>query len=236
MKEEFTLELETSAGTKKEFSFEVDKKTIEKIKQLNKPISIIKSGTKGILKTSLFLFLIASINLAWLTYSLFDLSEKPWYTPLVILLLGIIFTGLYAYKAYRYITFNFYLEISKGLAPVFKKICDITVFQVHNKIQNHEKINTASVNIHSIVNKFDNLPGIAKKVILFFLNRLPFFEFVNQSLEVIKSGNNEKASELIYTKTSDFISNRTKKNTLNWLFWFIPLNIVVLILAIKLIK
>ncbi|WP_330441639.1 hypothetical protein [Flavobacterium sp. C4GT6] len=238
MKEEITLQLDTSNGQSKEYNLEVDNGTLQKLQTLlGSPLSVIKHGGKGLFKSIMALVILAIINLSFFVYSLFNLGESKAYTPILVLLLGVVFTCWYAYKAYNYIYINVTREAFKGLAPIFKKVCGIAVDVVSDKAKNGEtKIAKAHVSATEIVNRINNLPYLVKKILIFLFNRVPFSGIINEAWEVINSGDNEKATDVVYGKLSGYANNKVfNKNKFNWVLWYIPLNIIVLVVLIKLL-
>ncbi|MUV03799.1 hypothetical protein GN157_08770 [Flavobacterium rakeshii] len=238
MKEEITLQLETSNGKSKEYNFEVDNVVLQNAQiLLSSPITVIKHGGKGLLKSILVLIIIAIINISFFLYSLINVAEGKAYTPILVLLLGLIFTCWYTYKAYNYIYINVTREAIKGLTPILKKICGIAVDVVSTNANNDEtKLAKAHVNATEIVNKINNLPYLVKKILIFLFNRIPFSGIINEAWDVINSGDNEKATDVVYGKLSSFANNKIfNKNKFNWILWYIPLNIIVLVVLIKLL-
>ncbi|WP_417368922.1 hypothetical protein [Flavobacterium beibuense] len=238
MKEEITLQSETSNTKSKDYNLEVDNGTLQKLQALlGSPLAVIKHGGKGLFKSILALVILAAINLSFFVYSLFNLGESKTYTPILVLLLGLVFTCWYAYKAYNYIYINVTREAFKGLAPIFKKVCGIAVDVVSNKAKNGEtKIAKTHVSATDIVNKINNLPYLVKKILIFLFNRIPLSGIINEAWDVINSGDNEKATDVVYGKLSSFANNKIfNKNKFNWILWYIPLNIIVLVVLIKLL-
>ncbi|WP_417355163.1 hypothetical protein [Flavobacterium sp.] len=238
MKEEITLQLETPNGKSKEYNFEVDNIALQKLQALlGSPLAVIKHGGKGLFKSIIALIVIAIINLSFFIYSLFNLGDSKTYTPILVLLLGLVFTFWYAYKAYNYIYLNVTREAFKGLTPILKKVCGIAVDTASNQAKNGDtKLAKAHVSATEIVNRINNLPYLVKKILIFLFNRIAFSSIINEAWEVINSGDNEKATDVVYGKLSGFANNKIfNKNKFNWVLWYIPLNIVVLIILIKLL-
>jgi hypothetical protein len=236
-----------TSGENKEFTFDIDNKTIELLTSLNKPSQLLRKGgnmgVKGITTFFVTTLLFAFINIAVLIYA-FVLAavsdETTFYVPLAVLVSGIVFMYFSITKTYGYIFVNILKTIYIDCRAIVKKICYSITDKVADELDKKKGPDlflTKSINLYGILDdNLKSIPSIAKKGLWFLLKRIPFVKYIdNDIVPLLVKGSRKEASELLYTKTDNFIINDIfGSNTLGWLLWMIPLNIVVQIVIILL--
>ena len=245
MRENIVIDYKTTSDNDMKFTFDVDDRTIQLFKSLNKPWQLLLKGgglgVKGITTFLIIVLLFAFINIALLIYAtiLPFFSEKTtFYSPLAALAAAVIFIYFSVTKTYGYIFVNILKTIYIDCGTLIKKMCySITdkAAQEVDKRKGTDIFLTKSIDLYGILDDYlESIPSFAKKGMWFLLRKIPFVKYIdNDIIPVLAKSSLKEASELLYTKTDNFIINDIfGRNTLNWVFWMIPLNVIVHIIIL----
>lgn len=83
------------------------------------------------------------------------------------------------------------------------------------------------------------LPNYLQKSVKFILRRIPFSDFLFNMQDDLKSGRKDSKtlSEMLYIQLDTYIKNVFfKNNSMKWITWFLPLNIIIQIILLIYIK
>ena len=214
---------------------------------LNHPWRLIKEGGKlGVNGAKRFFTVLALFSISNTILFFFALIrlfstdfeiEKLAFLFLVFLL-GIGFTIYSAYRTYQYVIIETIRVIYENLSSFFKKISDLTIDRAdrlfHGKDNVSNKQLAKALNFSNLINsKFKKLPKILRIGIVHILNLVPLSEMIIDLKEDIRKGNKSEASTKLYNKMDNFIFETIfEGNSTNWVWWLLPLNIVILVLVI----
>jgi len=235
MKQDYTLATDT-----KEIPFDIRPETLSILQSMRKPVDLLKKagqlGLKGVTTFLVVSSLFSIVNIVFLIYAVllsFLTVNTSLYAPLAIAVFGFIFVFLAIKKTYSYIFINILKSIYIDCQPIIKRFCFSLVdkaVELLSKRKGNDALKLKSTDVHTI---FDNslkiIPPFAKKTLWLLLKKIPFVKFINVDIApVIISGDKTEASRLLFIKTDDYIiQDIFGSNTLNWLFWLLPLNIIV---------
>ncbi len=255
MKEKFKItgSYSVNGGAEKEFEVgyentnENEENNYELFQLLDQPWRLILEGGKygvhsvkrffgivclfAFVNTMLFLFGVAKLFLGGL------LMDKVPYLGLV-LLLGLAATAYVTYRMYQFVILDTLRVIYKNLTGLFQKLSSIIVDKVAALWQGKQKVSSTdiaeTINYHDIFqNQFEKLPNFLRKALLMVLNKIPIVGMLTALQDDLVQGKKEKVSAALYQRIDQFMvetvfgSNNTK-----WVWWFLPLNIVVMIGAV----
>ncbi|ALM47558.1 hypothetical protein AMR72_00775 [Flavobacterium psychrophilum] len=235
MKQDYTLATDT-----KEISFDIRPETLSILQSMRKPVDLLKKagqlGLKGVTTFLVVSSVFSIVNIVFLIYAVllsFLTVNTSLYAPLAIAVFGFIFVFLAIKITYSYIFINILKSIYIDCQPIIKRFCFSLVdkaVELLSKRKGNDALKLKSTDVHTI---FDNslkiIPPFAKKTLWLLLKKIPFVKFINVDIApVIISGDKTEASRLLFIKTDDYIiQDIFGSNTLNWLFWLLPLNIIV---------
>lgn len=256
MKKKYTVEgtYRVNNGEEKEISFdytnsveneEANKKLFH---LLDRPWKLIlqggKHGVKGVKRffTVLILFMIANTYMLFYAIKTAINSSSGFgsmFTIFLVFLIGIGFTIYAGYRTYQYVVIDTIRVIYENVAPLFQKISELIIGSVEGLFSGEKNIKESNVkkalNFSKMIHdKYQNIPGFLRKGIIMILSKIPFVGMLVDLQEEISSGNNASASAKLYTKMDGFISGTIfGNNNTKWVFWLLPLNILILYLFIK---
>ncbi|SHF68639.1 hypothetical protein [Dysgonomonas macrotermitis] len=212
----------------------------------NSSISIsdlLKDGAKQSLKAirlfSLVLLLFGFSNLV-----LFIIDIYKYYNSIVELsslwlflavLVGIIFTAIGLLFTYKYLIINTIDIAYKYLRPFFQKVCikiiDIVVSK-SNKVTGkdlHKTLNVGGIMLEVYGKK---LPKYFQKALIFVLRKIPFGDFlIAMQNDLAQNNDNNSLSQILYNHLDKYITgNILGSESMKWIYWLYPVNIVVQVL------
>ena len=177
------------------------------------------------------IFLISSIIFIFIN------SGNGLLSLVIVILLGIIITGLAVYKAYNYVFIDTLRVIYQGPTPLLRKISEAIVNKSAALIEKQaDKSAVASgINAIQVINDIlSSLPKVMRKGLTYLFNKVPFSNFLKDINSLVVKGDKETAVDLLYTKTDTFIMDTVfGSNNKNWVYWLLPLNIILQILIIR---
>lgn len=177
-------------------------------------------------------------NIILFIVSLIKYGNRPFgesgFWLLIILFVGLIFTAVAFYCTYKYILIDTLNIAYKYLTPLFKKVCVKIIDKAisgGNKLLGKQDIGSV-LNVGSLMVEVygKKLPKYVRKGVVFILKRVPFSTFLFNMQDELKSEKKDaKAlSEKLYFELDSYIINTfLKKNSMRWMFWFLPLNIII---------
>lgn len=186
-------------------------------------------------------------NIIFFILSLFKYGSTP-FGESSLCILGILFIGLLSTFLALYITYKYLLVDTlniayKYLTPLFKKVCVKIIDKVisgGNKLIGKRDIEKM-LNVGSLMIEIygKKLPHYVRKSVIFILDRVPFSDFLFNMQDDLTSGRKDSKtlSEMLYFQLDEYIVNTFfKGNSMKWMFWFLPLNIIVQVLFFIFIK
>ncbi|WP_375237874.1 hypothetical protein [Aurantibacter sp.] len=129
--------------------------------------------------------------------------------------------------------------IYENLSSFFKKISELVIDKAEGLFQGKIDLSdnqlTKALDFGKIVNsKYQKTPAFLRKGIILILNKIPFVGMLIDLKEDIVKGNKIEASTKLYSKMDGFISGTIfGNNNTKWVWWLLPLNIIILIALIK---
>jgi len=218
------------------------------IEMLDKPWKLIlqggKYGVKGVKRffSIVFLFMVTNTFLTFYAFSRLIASGFGFgkaFTIAFVFFIGIGFTIYAGYRAYKFMVVDLIRVLYVNGAPFFQKICDIVINKVQSIFSGKKDVKQADIskalNFSKMIHgKYQTVPRFIRKGIIMVLSKVPFVGMLVELQEDISSGNTTAASAKLFTKVDGFISGTIfGMNTTKWLYWLLPLNIVVLYFFIK---
>lgn len=186
-------------------------------------------------------------NIIFLIISLFKYGNKAMnessFCLFIILFIGLTSTAFALYCTYKYILVDTLNIGYKYLTPLFKKICVKIIEKIisgGNRLMGkrdvEKMLNVGSLMIEVYGKK---LPNYLQKSVKFILRRIPFSDFLFNMQDDLKSGRKDSKtlSEMLYIQLDTYIKNVFfKNNSMKWITWFLPLNIIIQIILLIYIK
>lgn len=192
-----------------------------------------RQGVKAIKLFGLSLFVFGVINLIFFIIHLIrhGVSDHYSYTALS-LVTGIICSIIAFAFTYKYLLINTIEVCYKLLQPFFQKVCTKIIDKViasGNKLTGkdiHKSLNVGSLMIEIYGKK---LPKYIQKGLIFILGKIPFGDFVqNMHTELNQQKDNRSLSYILYLQVDKFISTTLFSGvSMNWIYWLLPLNIII---------
>lgn len=206
---------------------------------------------KGVGRQSLklikwFLIVLLSVgllNVVFFIIALFIHGKQPLnatsYGLLLIFLIGFICIAFALYNTYRYLLIDTLNVAYKYLTPLFKKVCVKIIDKVVaggnlliGKRDIEKMLNVGSLMIEVYGKK---LPSYLQKSVMFILKRIPFSNFLFNMQDDLKNGmkDSKALSEILYDQLDTYIINTFfSNNSMKWIAWFLPLNIIMQIVLL----
>jgi hypothetical protein len=257
MKKKYTVEgtYQVNSNGEKEFEIEYDnlpeneESNNRLLELLNHPWRLIKEGGKlgvnGVKRFFTVLFLFAFSNTILFLYAVSRLfsTDFEFIKILFVLLILIIGLGITIYSAkrtYQYVIIDTMRVIYENLSSFFHKISELIIDKAENLFQGKVDLTdnqlTKAIDFGKMVNsKYQKTPIFLRKGIIMVLNKIPFWGMLIDLKEEILRGNKVEASTKLYNKMDVFISDSIfGNNNTKWVWWLLPLNIIILIVLIKL--
>lgn len=220
------------------------------IKLLDHPWQLITQGGKlginGVKRFFSILFLFVTVNILLFFFCLYrffvtDFTFTKLGMVFFVLIIGILITIHAMYRTYRYVLVNAIQVIYENMTPFFYKIVEDLIHKTEKAFE--EKIDIKSSHFaksidfsKTIHNKYKKSPRLLRKGILLILKRIPFSSLLLEMREDVISGNKQQACEKLFGKMNDFLNDRIfGNNHTRWVYWLLPVNILVII-ALILIK
>jgi hypothetical protein len=156
----------------------------------------------------------------------------------LVLVIGICFTIYAAYRTYQYVVIDTMRVVYGDLAPYFQKVSEHLVDKVAGTIQGKVGLSdeqlTKAMDLGNLINsKFTGTPRFLRKGIVLILKRIPIAGMLLDLKEELSMGNKQAVSAKLYTQVDSFISGSIfGKNNTNWVWWLLPVNVLVLLLLI----
>ena len=255
MEKNYSIEgtYQASGGDKNEIHYnnnpENEEKNNKLIQLLNHPWRLIKEGGKlgvnGVKRLFTVLLLFSISNTILFFYSInrlfstgFEFSKLL--VVLLVLIIGVGLTIFSAYRTYQYIVIDTLRVIYENLSSFFQRISELIIDKVESVFQGKADLSnnqlTKALDFGKMVNsKYQKLPKFLRKGIILILNRIPFVGMLIDLKEDILNGHKAEASTKLYNKMQGFIVDSIfGNNNTRWVWWLLPLNIIILLLLIKL--
>lgn len=186
-------------------------------------------------------------NIIFFILSLFKYGSKPFGESSLcvfgVLLIGLLSTFLALYITYKYLLIDTLSIAYKYLTPLFKKVSVKIIDKVisgGNKLTGKRDIEKM-LNVGSLMIEVygKQLPSYVRKSVTFILNRVPFSDFLFNMQDDLRSGRKDSKtlSEMLYSQLDEYIVNTFfNGNSMKWMLWFLPLNLIIQVLFLVFIK
>lgn len=201
------------------------------------PLQLLRNGGKvgisGIGRLIGIIVLFCFVNLLLLIVAIYKQNIAA---GGLVILLGL-FCTVYAYnRAYSGIIFDLAKFVYQSASPLFCAICTQIVEQA-SKFSGKQ---SGSVRIEDVINvqklveeKLGKAPRIICKSISSILKRLPIANMLSGMQNVLASEGKEQAAILLHRKIDKYVEEAIfSRNTISWLFWLLPLNVIVPLLLL----
>lgn len=197
-----------------------------------------KVGGKGIGRVISVIFLFTLVNFICLIagiIQLFSITAASNATYLLlVLVIGIAITVLASSKVYNFALIDAFGKLYKKLAPLMLKICTVIINQSEKSLKDSGDAKQGLDFGKIIDSTFKNIPGFAKKIFVYLLNQTPIPNLVMGVKEDILAGRKEEAAVKLKTNIDAHLNEFVfEPNNTNWIYWLLPLNIVIQFLVIS---
>lgn len=161
--------------------------------------------------------------------------------PTANFLLGLVITLFALSLTYKYFLTKIFGTIYKYLTPLFKKICTKVIDLVlsgGNKLTGKDiakSINVGSLMIEIYGRK---LPRYVQKAVIFIINQIPFSTFLfSMQNELNQQKDSRTLSYILYQQLDSYIKNNIFRGvSMKWIYWLFPLNLILQLVIIFLLK
>ncbi|MEO1049311.1 MAG: hypothetical protein AAFX87_01705 [Bacteroidota bacterium] len=219
------------------------------LQDVNSPWALIKKGRKygasGFRRFVPIFLLFFFVNFMLLGYAIiriftsgFEAAEAV--TALIVLAIGVGFVIWASRSALQYAMLETLKVIYENSTEFFKRIFSLILDQAEESLRNKASMEKDKIepiiNVSKIVNeKFQRLPKFLRKMIIYLLNKVPFADFISEFKQDLIDGNKEAIHEKLFQRVDTFLRDYVFALSSNqWIWWRLPLNIVVQILTIYL--
>jgi hypothetical protein len=197
-----------------------------------------------IVKCMVLTILIYLMNIFFAVWGIIKFIQLDIYTAYNIsfFVLLLCLAGLFMFAAVfftqKYIIITVIKTTYKKMTPFFKTVSQIIAERYVSDDKFQEKINKAfDIGADFGVFYDKNAPWIVKKAVSFFVNRLPFVDFLKNMSPGINKKDIRAVSEAIYVQMDDYMINKLfVNNNLNKIFLLYIVNIASQVLLLFLIK
>lgn len=157
---------------------------------------------------------------------------------ILIFCLGILFTAAAIAFMYKYIIVAV-IEAGYGkMTPFFRAVSALLGERYSNDQKFQEKINKALDFSEAFKQTYGvKTPWLIKKTVSFFLNKIPFMNFLRNLSPDINNRDIRAVSEAVYFQMDDYIVKKLfPNNSIKWIFFLFPANIIIQIVLLLLLK
>lgn len=202
-----------------------------------------KVGGKGIGRVVLVIFLFVLTNFICLIagiikmISLKDASSAIYL--LMILLVGIILTILASSKAYNFALVDALGKLYTKIAPIVRKICSVIIDKAENVFKTANEAKEGKLrevmDFGTILQStFKNLPGFVRRIFVKMLNKTPISALLIDLKADIVEGRKQEATTKLHAQIDTYLNESFfNQNTTNWMYWLLPINIIIQYLLIS---
>ncbi|CAM4170988.1 hypothetical protein [Gillisia hiemivivida] len=227
----------------------VGKKTIES-ERVKKAINYVEASSREVISeskkiasnvifnVSIVAILFFSVNIIFMIYGVWILfTEFAYFNLLLILGLiigGITFSGLAAFKCYKYAQFKIGLGVYHLFTAFFKNLITTCI----NELELHGSEKLKKHKIHEVLKKNGNsqiqssnfkVPGIVRKPVLLLFEFLPFGDIIVEIVEESKRKVSSNMEDQVMKRMDTFVSDlKPHKRFTNFIVMTLVANIVVM--------
>ena len=228
------------------------------INNIDSSVEVERAKTESLVKVakqfsfkSLKYFVLVAILFAVVNIFIFSraiislkvIESMPTYILVLILIffVGVFLTVLATYLTYRFLLLDGLAIIYTRSTPFFKKLSVIIIDKFEYLVVDKIKLKDSRVNklfdVGAILTDVygQKIPFVVQKSLAFLVNKIPLSELLFNIKDTLKDRDSEKASILLYNQMDNYIQGSLLgKGSMKWIFWFLPLNIILQILLIYL--
>lgn len=197
-----------------------------------------KIASNVIFNVSIVAILFFSINIIFMIYGIWILfTEFSYFNLLLFLGLiigGLTFAGLVAFKCYKYAQFKIGLGVYHLFAAFFKNLINTCI----NEIELHGSQKLKKLKIHEVLKKNGNsqiqssnykVPGVVRKPVLLLFEFLPFGDIIVEIVEESKMKAASNMEDQVMKRLDTFVSNlKPHKRFTNFIVMTMVVNIIVM--------
>lgn len=212
------------------------------------PFKIIKeaakAGLKGVRNLVVVFVSFAFCNLVFLVVGIFKVLSLPsslhmFLLLIAVLLLGIFFTVVSVYWAYKNIITEIIAVVYMGIGSTIMQVCSALVEKVSVSLSSAGPIGEGVVKsvdyAGAIKERLDRSPGFIKMGILLALQRTPMGKLLSKVTPMLQSGRKEEAKQRLFTDISHFVLELLLGNKY-WSRLLLAVNILVQVGLLYMIK
>ncbi len=200
-----------------------------------------KQGVKAIKLFALMILLFGVSNMIFFAIHMLryltESQNSNYNYTISALIVGFGFLIIAFILTYKYLLINTIEVCYSHLQPFFQKVCTKVIDLVisgGNKLTGkdiHKSLNVGSLMIEVYGKK---LPKYVQKGLMFALEKIPFGDFLQtMHSELNQKKDNRTLSYILYIQLDKFISESMFGGiTLKWIYWLLPLNIIIQIILI----
>lgn len=196
-----------------------------------------KFGVKGIKYFTLVVILFGMGNLVTFLFSLYKFIGLEKGTSEIaifigIFIVGVVFTILACYLTYKYLMLDGVHIVYKKMEPLVRKVCSIVMNKLGTKAvdkENETKMDKV-FNTQDLIQDIygTKVPRPIKWGISFVMDNIPFVSLLADVKNARKNETTEEASEYFYQQVDRYIvSEIFDSNTMKWIYWLLPLNMII---------
>jgi len=201
------------------------------------PLQLLRNGGKvglsGFGRLIGILLLFSIVNLLLLVYAIY---KQNIIACILVVIIGLLCTVYAGKRAYLGIIFDLTKYIYQNASSLFHVICE----QIIDQASKFSGKQSGNVRVENIINvqkiiedKLGKAPRIICKGISLLLKRLPIADMLSDLQNVITSEGKERVAVLLHQKIDKYVEESIfSRNTISWIFWLLPLNVIVLLLLI----
>ncbi len=185
---------------------------------------------------NVLLFGYAAYRLLWLAYSHQNVG-----TFVVSICLGLLCLAYAGYRAYFGVVLDLAKFVYQNASPLFHTICGRIVDHASELMTNRSatamdgKMMGKMVDVKNIMaEKYGKAPRVLQNSVSFILKRIPIAGMLFEMKDVLTPDGKEKATEMLHQRIDRYVEESLfSQNTISWIFWLLPVNVIVLLFLIR---
>ncbi len=209
------------------------------LKLIKNPLNLIRNGIKyGVVGVKQFFLVVGAFLLINIIGAIFtivqffsvEFSFTNIFLSVTIVFIGLIFLLISIFKMYSFAKMDLAKVIYSYSSPYFHKLCSSIIDKTSEIYKNNKDIKDTKIIAELLVlnDKKETLPFYYNLIISKILSKVPFAEILSEIKSEISSGNKEKASGILFDRMDNYIKNVFfAGNSIQWVYWLLPLNILL---------
>jgi len=196
------------------------------------PLRLLREGSKiglgSVGRLCGILLLFCTVNLLLLGYAIYKWNIGA---IALVMILGLLCTAYAGKRTYLIVILDLAKLVYKNTSPLFHIICAQIVEHI-SKFREKQAINIQIekvINVQKIIeDKLGKVPRIITNSVSFVLKQIPITNMLSDIQNVFVSGDKEQATAFLHEKIDKYVEESIFcKNTITWIFWLLPLNVII---------